>query len=147
MLIRNAIGLTPEDYTSQKAALNNNLGLALGQRFLETETETDIDEAVRAVQEAVDLTSRDNPNWPQRLQNLATIFGKRYANTESMADLEASIRMAQEAVDATPENIPNRAIYLSSLGKALSARFLKTNAQADLKRVISCSKSTLYQPN
>ena len=85
---------------------------------------TDLEEAIRIRQEAVNITPQDHPNWAQFLDNLRKGFYDRHIRTGVITDLEKTIQVQREAVNITPQDDPHRAGYLNNLRIGLNSRYL-----------------------
>jgi tetratricopeptide (TPR) repeat protein len=121
----------------------HNLGTQLGNRYSRTGAITDLEEAIRVIQEAVKATPEDHPDWAGYLHNLGIQLRNRYLRTGAITDLEEAIRVAQEAVKATPEDHPDRAGYLNNLGTQLGDRYSRTGAITDLEEAIQVTQEAI----
>jgi hypothetical protein len=125
------------------AAVYDNLGLQLHDRFLRTGAIANIKEAVLAAREALEITPEHDPNWASRLNNLASRLGDMFLRTEAIADLEEAIQVTREAIGATLEDDSNRASWLNNLGSRLGDKFLRTGAIADLDDAIQVIREAI----
>ncbi|KAI1322799.1 hypothetical protein F5Y16DRAFT_385466 [Xylariaceae sp. FL0255] len=75
---------------------------------------TDLEEAIKIFQQAVDATPENYPDRAIILTNLRNRLNNRYSRTGTMADLEEAIKTARKAVEATPEDHPDRARWPTS---------------------------------
>ncbi|RYP34795.1 hypothetical protein DL768_011034 [Monosporascus sp. mg162] len=141
-MAREAVDATPQDHPD-RAALLNNLGIRLGNRYSRTGSMADLEEAIGVAREAVDTTPQDHPDRASRLNNLGNRLGDRYSRTGAMADLEEAIGVAREAVDTTPQDHPNHASRLNNLGAQLSDRYSRTGAMADLEEAIGMARKAV----
>ncbi|KAJ7853223.1 hypothetical protein B0H13DRAFT_2673759 [Mycena leptocephala] len=80
-------------------------GAALSDRYQNLGELADMEAALKADQEVVDLTPLDHPDRAGRLQGLAASFSDRYHRLGELKDLEAALKTSQEAVDLTPLDI------------------------------------------
>lgn len=92
--------------------------MILGTRCERTGGTADLEDAIRAAQQAVDSTPEDHPDQAGYLNNLENMLSRQHERTSEMADLEDAIRAAQRVVESTPEDHPERAVYLSNLEKS-----------------------------
>ncbi|KAH0557190.1 hypothetical protein GP486_005017 [Trichoglossum hirsutum] len=76
----------------------------------------DLEEAIRVVQQAVDITPKDHTNLTGSLNNLGIELDNRYECTGKIEDLEEATRIAQQAVNITTKDHPDLATQLNSLG-------------------------------
>ncbi|KAE9378772.1 TPR-like protein [Stipitochalara longipes BDJ] len=132
---RDAIAATPED-SLERAALLNNLGLSLRERFLQKGMMTDLEEAIQVARRSVEMTSEDHPNHNSFLSNLAVQLGLKYSKTGSAADLEQAIQVTEKAIQNTSAEDPNRAGRLSNLAMLLQYKYKKFGAIDILKQAI-----------
>ena len=75
----------------------------------------DLEEAIRKVQQAVEITPQDHPDLAMYLNNLGYVLEKRFDRIGRMEDLEESIHKAQQAVENTPKDHPNLADWSNNL--------------------------------
>ncbi len=124
------------------AVLNDAAGTRL-RRYWAIGNLADLDAAIAAAQQAVDLTPDGSPDRAGRLNNLGTGLRARYARTGSAADLDAAITAAQQAVALTPDGSPDRAMYLNNLGNRLSEGYARTGSAADLDAAIAAAQQAV----
>ena len=96
-----------------------NLGGALQSRFMRTGALADLDQAITAAREAVEITSPGHPDQARMLSNLGMILNSRFEQTGDLADLDQAITATRAAAEATPPGGTGRAGALSNLGGAL----------------------------
>ena len=116
-----------------------NLGAALARRFERIGELDDLEAAIQACREAVDIITPEHPDRAAYLNTLGGALRMRFERTRELADLNAAIRASSEAVDATPDDHPDRAMWLHTLGFALLRRFEWRGQQADLDAAIRAS--------
>ncbi|PMD60760.1 uncharacterized protein K444DRAFT_652575 [Hyaloscypha bicolor E] len=124
---REAVDTAPGDFPNQ-AALMNHLGGLLGKRFLRTRAMADLEEAIRLVQEAVNMITPFNPAYS--LYNLAFQLSRGFSEIRSIADGDKAIQFVREAIDATPETDSQRARMLENLALLLRNRYYHTGLYA-----------------
>ena len=120
-----------------------NLGSALNSQFDRTEDKQDLDEAIRAFQDAVAATPDDERGRNVMLSSLGGALRTRFDWTGAIQDLDEAIRVGQDAVAATPGDHPRRAETLSTLSKSLQRRFELTGAVQDLDQAIALHSTAL----
>ncbi|KAI9671220.1 MAG: hypothetical protein M1817_003727 [Caeruleum heppii] len=122
----------------------NTLGLGLLDRFHRTGSVVDLEDSIRLLTQAVQLTPRqDDPNRARFLSNLGVSFSARYHRTGVMADLDESLRLKREVLDSGPGDSRNRPSYLTNLGCGLLSRFSSTGALDDLEDAIRLIREAL----
>ena len=68
----------------------------------------DVNAAIKANEEAVELSPMGDPNRAACLNSLGNSLESRYEQTGSMDDLNAGLAAKEEAVKLTPEGHPDR---------------------------------------
>ena len=122
----------------------SGLGICLVRRFEQTGNAADLDAAIAAAQEAVDLTRPGHPDYPRYLSGLGICLVRRFEQTGNAADLDAAIAAAQEAVDLTRPGHPRYAIFLANLGAAHTAtRFEQAGNAADLDAAVAAAQEAV----
>lgn len=98
----------------------------------------DLDEAIRAAQLSVQLTSRQSNSWRAVRQGyLARYLGTRYDATGTLSDLDQAITATKEAIYVIPEaDIPARVERLTQLGSFLLRRYGKLGGVTDIDEAI-----------
>ncbi|RKK82186.1 hypothetical protein BFJ68_g17560 [Fusarium oxysporum] len=136
-----AVDAAPERYLNP-AIYFNDLGVALGDKYLRTGAIADLDEAIRVTGQALDMTSEDHPKRALYLNNLGSQLHDRYSKTQAMADLEESIQFTRQAVNGA-SNQEERAGLLHNLGHRLGSRYSRTRAMADLEEAIYVARQAV----
>ena len=119
-----------------RAGSLGNLGLGLRDRYAHTGAVVDLDLAITAFQQALELTPAEHPDRPGNLNNLGLGLHDLYLRTGSPSDLEAAIAAFQAALEATPAASADRPMYLGNLGTGLRLRYATTGTPADLEAAI-----------
>ncbi|KAF8127523.1 CHAT domain-containing protein, partial [Mycena galopus ATCC 62051] len=83
----------------------------------------DLEAALQASQEAVDLTPSEDPEKPEQLHGLAILLAERCQRLGDLKDLEAALQRKQEAADLTPLGHPDRPGQLKSLAISLREQY------------------------
>ncbi|MFE9481264.1 CHAT domain-containing protein [Streptomyces spororaveus] len=133
---------TPADHPD-RAALLSNLRLALAARFEWLGAVTDLDPAIEAGREAVEVTPTDHPNRAIYLSNLGLTLWARFERLGAVTDLDAAIAAGREAAEVTPTDHPDRAMYISDLGNQLRVRFERLGVVADLDAAIAAGREAV----
>ena len=115
----------------------NNLGISFRRRFEHTGDLSDLSEAIRSQQCAVELSPEGHPNLPALLDNLGTSFSRRFKHTGHLDDVSEAIRNQQCAVQFTPDGHPDLPAWLNNLGNSFLRRFERTgDLDGDLSEAI-----------
>ncbi|RXW25659.1 hypothetical protein EST38_g189 [Candolleomyces aberdarensis] len=117
---RRSVQLTPPA-SSRVLSRLTYLSSLCNRRFLKTQTQQHISEAINVQQDVVDLTmlSTDKPSISNHLETLGRWLGHRYKCSRNAADLEQAVLSHRRAVQYCPDN-PQ---YLSSLSQSLRLQF------------------------
>jgi tetratricopeptide (TPR) repeat protein len=75
----------------------NSLGGVLNQRYRSLGRLEDLEEAIKLVRQAVDLTPTDNLYRPIYLNSLGDVLNQRYQRLGRLEDLEESIKLFRDA--------------------------------------------------
>ncbi|KAL2820071.1 CHAT domain-containing protein [Aspergillus granulosus] len=102
-----------------------------------------LDGLARRLDEKYPGTAHVHPSYAHRLQNWCDWLRDRYSKTQDMRDLEQSINIGQIVIRATTDEHRGRVAYLNSLATALSYRYEKTQSMADLEQSIYLLKRAL----
>ena len=121
---------------------SNNLEIRLNNQF-EKIDQTDLEQAIRYDQLALEALSANHPNRAKHLSNLEIKFSIRFRRTSKMIDLGQAIRSSQQALEATAADHPNYARRLNNLGVRFRDRFERTGEMADLEPVIQFGQQAL----
>ena len=111
----------------------------LAQNYKRTGVIGDLEEAIRVMEQAIDMTPTGYTNLAPMLNDLGVLLSMRSERTGAIDDLNRAIEIGDKAVTATPLDDPNRAGRLSNLGIRLAQRFERTGAIDDLNRAIEAS--------
>jgi tetratricopeptide (TPR) repeat protein len=112
-----------------------NLGNKLWRRFERMGRMEDLEEAIRRVQQAVNITPEGHSHLAMHLNNLGNMLESRFVRSGKTEDLEEAICKQLQAVEGTTEG-PSLAIYLTNLGNKLWRRFERTGRMEDLEEAI-----------
>jgi tetratricopeptide (TPR) repeat protein len=129
-------GAGTPDGDPERARRLSNLGHALRIRFERTGLDADLEQAIAAGRQAVDLTPAGHPDRPVMLLNLGSALQWRFERTGRPADLAETVGCLREAAATTPEGHPDRTRTHAALGGALGAGYEKTGLEADLEEAV-----------
>src|SRR5262249_36621791 len=96
----------------------NNLAVALSDRYERTGRTADLDDAVAAARRAVDRTPRGHADRGMYLTNLAVYLSDRYDRTGDLADLDDATAVATDAleeIDPADPGLPRLRNLLAAL--------------------------------
>lgn len=126
--------MPPND--ENRAAILNDIGKRLADRYEQTNKAADLDKSIRAMREAVALTSDDAAHLYTLLNNLGSVLDCRFKRMSEITDLEEAVELARELCQLTPRNHPNRARRLENLGRILEHKYEQRSTIADLREAI-----------
>ncbi|KAG5791342.1 hypothetical protein H9Q69_009597 [Fusarium xylarioides] len=136
LVMKQAIGAITNDGV-KVADYTNTLSYRLQDRFLVTEDNADIEEAIQMARKAIELTNTRNA---RHLSNLAASLKTRFSVTGNLKDMEDGIVFAKQAVSVTASDDPELPKWLNNLGNHLSNRHLVTGSLEDLEEAINLSR-------
>lgn len=131
-----AVGATPSDDAIGLARHLSNLGSMLDLRYGHTGNIEDLEAAIQVISQAINTSSKDDPNLRAYQNNLANALGRRYERTGSIEDLEKATQLGWQAVEATPKGHVDLTTYLTNLGNLLGWRYERTGKIDSLEEAI-----------
>ena len=135
------LAATPADHPARPGHLYD-LGIALRARFEFTGQLTDLNDAIRAGQEAAAI-SADHPDRGLFLFSLGVALQLRYQLTGQLTDLNDLIRVGREAAAATPVGHDAQAAIIDGVGVALRLRFERTGQPGDLDDAVQAGRDAV----
>jgi tetratricopeptide (TPR) repeat protein len=128
-------------YPGLRAALDNDAGATLLNRYLELGDPDDLVTAIQLFNSAVALTPRRSTNWARRHGNLAWAMREAYQRTDNPETLDAAIDVAREAARATDSTPgPASGAALLPLAQLLRDRHRRTGDPGDLIAAIEVAE-------
>jgi tetratricopeptide (TPR) repeat protein len=106
---------------------------------------TDLEEAIKVLKKAINMTPETHPDWAERVHNLSITIDDKYAWSLEISDLEQAILYHRIAVGATSEEHPGRTAYMYDLAMSLRHRYLRKKTLPDFEEAIQCLQSALHQ--
>lgn len=103
-IVRSVAEEIPSGHT-QRAAVLNNLGILLLDRYLNSRNAADIDNTIRTTRECLEATPRSHLSRAKRLINHANCLCARYVATQQSVDLEEARKCLIEALDSPSASI------------------------------------------
>ncbi|KAI8152641.1 hypothetical protein K4K49_009095 [Colletotrichum sp. SAR 10_70] len=103
----------------------------------------DLHKALDAAEMAVNLTPRDSPWWPGRMNDVGLRLSERFDRFGDKEDLDRAIECMEMAVAATVQSEQSLLKNLTNLGNHLHSRFKFTNAAANLDRAVEVLETAL----
>ncbi|KAJ2936539.1 hypothetical protein H1R20_g553, partial [Candolleomyces eurysporus] len=137
-LCREALALQPR--TPDKIMV---LAAVYRDRASQTESLTDMDEAIALHREALKLLPSPHLDSSNLLNNFGNALMDRHWLTGTMADLEEAISVYSEALNLQPLFHPFRSNSLENLGRVLLDRHEYTGSTTDLEEGISLLREAL----
>ncbi|KAI5836960.1 CHAT domain-containing protein [Morchella snyderi] len=135
-----ALAATTDESRTRGTILSNLSAIMLFGYFTRNTSEHDeptkilLDEAIAYAEEAVKLTSEDDPYLPGRLSNLSALLERRFEQNGQVVDLEAAIDQGENALVHAPLDHPGLAGLLISLAYTFVLRYNLSNSPSDGKR-------------
>ncbi|TFK35107.1 CHAT domain-containing protein [Crucibulum laeve] len=129
-----------------KPGLLNKSGEFFFQRFQRTGNKRELENAITCYENAVILTSPDNPSFTTFLHNAAIALMKRHELTNDNSHIEAAIsafRVLCNLASTASETETNLPETLSPLGKLLSLRYARNGDSADLNEAIVVQRKVI----
>ena len=130
------LDLLPPGHPIRAAALSN-LGASLCSRYEYGGDSSDLDAAVRAGQQAIELTAGNDHERASGLSNLAASLARRFERDGDQADLDAAIVRGHEALEAAPADDEDLTMFRSNLAAARRERFQLTGDHEDLDAAVT----------
>ncbi|EXK84329.1 hypothetical protein FOQG_11586 [Fusarium oxysporum f. sp. raphani 54005] len=121
----------------------NNLGLALGELYSVAYEDSDIDNAILALREALGLSPEESTSRAIYIHNLGIQFGRKYSKTGATADLQECLRHIRKAIKSVTADHPDRAGWLSNLGVRLGEGYLRGDSSADIEEAIRVTQEAI----
>ncbi|KAJ0378844.1 hypothetical protein COL26b_002909 [Colletotrichum chrysophilum] len=115
----------------------------LSVRFKRFGLVDDLHKALDAAEMAVNLTPRDSPWWPGRMNDVGLRLSERFDRFGDKEDLDRAIECMEMAVAATVQSEQSLLKNLTNLGNHLHSRFKFTNAAANLDRAVEVLETAL----
>ncbi|KAE9406010.1 hypothetical protein BT96DRAFT_876203 [Gymnopus androsaceus JB14] len=84
---------------------------------------SDIESAILALKQAVELTPDGHADKPGMLNNLGHAYQERFSHLGELSDMESAIVAMKQAVELTPDGHPDKPSLLNSLVRGLQAQF------------------------
>ncbi|KAE9396183.1 hypothetical protein BT96DRAFT_1041257, partial [Gymnopus androsaceus JB14] len=142
-LFEQAVGLAPRAHIDISATKLNNLGVALHLRFLHLGVLGDIESAIVATKQAVELTPDGNAGKPSWLNNLENAHKSRFSYLGDLSDIESVIVAIKQAVELTPDGHADKTAVLNNLGNAYESRFGHLGELGDIDSAIVAKKKAV----
>ena len=98
--------------SSLRMAFYESMGFDLHSKFEWTGSLENLNRAITIYEQAIELSSEDNPNYAGFLNNLGNALEARFENIESMENLDRVITMKQQTIELTSEDDPEHADVL-----------------------------------
>ncbi len=86
---------------SSRIDILETLGNALHEYYLRTKNITNLDQAIFALQQTVDLTPSTAVEKPHRLNNLGTALRDSYSYTGNLSDIDKTLALFDEIAQLT----------------------------------------------
>ncbi|KAG7411811.1 hypothetical protein Forpe1208_v008360 [Fusarium oxysporum f. sp. rapae] len=139
---RNLLNRLPPNYAG-RGGLYDRLGAMLGERFGETGSIADIQEAVQSSREAVAATLPNHPTRAYYLNNHSNNLSDSFTATGNIQDMHEAVDSARESVRLTPEHDSSYSMYSSVLSSCLIDLYRQTNSLQNLSEAIQIGQRAL----
>ncbi|KAF8983331.1 CHAT domain-containing protein [Cyathus striatus] len=126
-----------ENFSEDFPTINYNLANALHVRFEKSGNPEDINEAIRAHERAIAMTSERHPDVPERLEGHSRSLYTRFQATGTLDDLNNAIFAQRSVVHLTLEDDSSLPTRLTHLGVTLRDRFEVAGKLNDIEEAIS----------
>ena len=90
----------------------------------------DLNAAIDAIMEGLELAQENHPCRMEGLTNLGNILLRRFGETGFMSDLNEAVEASKKAVELAKDR-PDRFDYLNNLAVLLQNRFTRTGSLDD----------------
>ena len=104
---------------------------------------TDLDEAIRSMEQVLQATPENHENWAGLLHNSSVLLQSRFERQGRIQDLEQAIDQSERALKATSRSRPEFTNFLISLSNKLQRRFECSGRSEDLEDAIRIAEEAL----
>lgn len=134
---RQLVVATPADHPEHAERLDN-LGLLLSKKYSRTSSLPDLEEAIQAAKQAVEIVAAKNysEHSSNYLTNLGSRYGDRFVHTANLDDLQTAIETTRSALAIAAQNGTDRIATLSNFAILLADKFTMTGDINDLDEAI-----------
>ncbi|KAJ2924744.1 hypothetical protein H1R20_g12343, partial [Candolleomyces eurysporus] len=137
------VATTPMDVQAAQKYRNTMLALAFGAVFERTGKIEDIDVAIKAQTNLVDLTPIDDEGLPGNLDTLSQFYRSRFERTRDITDAKNSLAVQRRAVHFAPEGQACLAQVTAGLGVAYMTYFEATKRPSYLDTGIAALRKAM----
>ncbi|KAF6754769.1 CHAT domain-containing protein [Ephemerocybe angulata] len=103
----------------------------------------DMNDGIRMLRQAVELTPQGHGNLPPRLNNLGGSLTRRFEETGDLSDIAEAISVLKKAVSLTPEGHTHLPGQLNNLGNAFTCLFERTGEISDVSEATSALRKAV----
>ncbi|KAI1104103.1 CHAT domain-containing protein [Jackrogersella minutella] len=104
-------------------------------KYLETGSVEDINEAIQAYQESITATQKHHPKLPSRMDNLGGAYTDRFLRTGDIEDINKAIELHEKALSlVAEEGDPERPEILDNLGFSYHHKCIRTGEIHELDK-------------
>jgi len=115
------------------SAVFNNLGIGHHRRYLHTGDATELDRALAAWEEGLEIAQHDPRGVVHLLTNISAGHIARFHRFGALTDLDNGIRVSQQALESISEAAPDRPLVLHGLAVLFMERYNVANQLPDLE--------------
>ncbi|SCO90086.1 uncharacterized protein FRV6_14214 [Fusarium oxysporum] len=121
-----------------------NLASSLSLRFDNGRDVLDLDNAVRNLEQALEITEKGDPSLSSHLSSIVAVLQKRYDRTGNENDLNRAISYGDKAVESTDYSQPSTASsWLRQMARILMTRYQRTKSLEDLNLALYKAQEAL----
>lgn len=124
-------------------AIFHDLADTFRERFDQFGLLDDLQNAIRAAEQAVGVTPLEDPDWIARVSNLGCYYSMRFDCLGGLDDLASAIQTNEQVVAATPLDDPERGGRLCNLSYAFHSRFQRLGDEVDIQMAVSASEQAV----
>jgi tetratricopeptide (TPR) repeat protein len=135
-----ALALRPGDHI-----FLNSLATGLQRLFEQKGSIDDLNRAIAATENALELAPDEIAAREQILGNMSNSLLFRYAQTGSKEDINRAIQAKEQCVALMPSDHPELPAYLTNLSIALELRYKGTGSKEDLDRSVEVSYQAIQK--
>ncbi|KAF3806263.1 hypothetical protein GCG54_00006025 [Colletotrichum gloeosporioides] len=132
---------TPKDHPRWTNRLNR-LCSWLNDKCMMSGDAADLDEAIRMVRHALEVTPVPSPDRSDYMSSLSNLLGRKYRSTKADKDFKEALKTTHAAMEL-PAGAKHRAVCLRCLAVLWNVRYECSSAIADLQEAIKAAQQVI----